>query len=344
MSMTGSLQNRINPHTAKNISQSFSDAQVNDVTEVQKNEDLQTDFKSLLNNSMDEIRKEREAKKNGDLTAGSEDEFFEQLAEQTKQRVEAKNEMNKDDFLKLFVAQLQHQDPLNPDDGAEMATKLAQFNSLEQMMNMNTTLDKMVQSQNTDRNLQMVGYVGKEITMEGGRLKLEDGKISNSQYKLTRPAGQASLEIRDNSGSLVFERDLGPMDAGEHQLQWDGNNGQGKSLPDGVYQFQVFARDIEGESIPVAITSKARITGVDLKSDGGTLYSDFGKMNFEDVLSVGDPGFSEVAKKQKAKQAAATEANSSIDLSQGPEAKALEALKEYERRQTANPTAANGAP
>ena len=39
---------------------------------------------------------------------------------------------NKDEFLKLFMAQLQHQDPLDPKNGADMVAQLAQFSSVEQ--------------------------------------------------------------------------------------------------------------------------------------------------------------------------------------------------------------------
>lgn len=334
MSISGSLQNRINPHTARNISQSFNDRPVNDVTANQLNPELQTDFKDLLNNSMDQIRREREAKKYGDLTASSEDEFFERLADQTKQQVEAKNEMTKDDFLKLFVAQLQHQDPLNPDNGAEMATKLAQFNSLEQMMNMNQTLDKMVNSQNIDRNLQMVGYVGKEVSLQGGRIKLDGDSISESSYQISRPASKASIEIRDSSGSLVYEREIGPLEAGEHELKWDGRDSTGSSLPNGVYNYQIYARDIEGENIAVAITSKARITGIDIKSEDGTLYSDFGKIGFDDVISVGEPGFSEAAKKKGKSQPEQANANLSQEIDAGHNNPKTTAFKEFENLQT----------
>ena len=55
----------------------------------------------------------------------------------------AKKAMGKDDFLKLMSTQLQYQDPINPLKNEEMAAQLAQFSSLEQMMNMNTTLEKM---------------------------------------------------------------------------------------------------------------------------------------------------------------------------------------------------------
>ena len=55
--------------------------------------------------------------------------------------------MGKDDFLKLLAAQLRHQDPLNPQNDSEFASQLAQFSSLEQMQNMNASLEAMTSMQ-----------------------------------------------------------------------------------------------------------------------------------------------------------------------------------------------------
>lgn len=49
--------------------------------------------------------------------------------------------MGKDQFVKLLVTEMQNQDPLNPMDGKELAVQLAQFSSVEQLMNVNTKLD-----------------------------------------------------------------------------------------------------------------------------------------------------------------------------------------------------------
>ena len=50
----------------------------------------------------------------------------------------AKTMLGKDDFMKLLVAQMQHQDPLNPSDSSQMAAQLAQFSSLEQLTNISS--------------------------------------------------------------------------------------------------------------------------------------------------------------------------------------------------------------
>ena len=72
--------------------------------------------------------------------------------------------LGKDDFLSLLVAQLQHQDPLNPAEGTEFTAQLAQFSSLEQLSNINDNLENMELFQTSMTNSQAVSYIGKEIT------------------------------------------------------------------------------------------------------------------------------------------------------------------------------------
>jgi flagellar basal-body rod modification protein FlgD len=47
---------------------------------------------------------------------------------------------NEQTFLKLFIAQLQNQDPMNPQDGTQFVAQLAQFSDLEQTLGMHTDI------------------------------------------------------------------------------------------------------------------------------------------------------------------------------------------------------------
>lgn len=59
----------------------------------------------------------------------------------------ATGNMGKEEFLSLLVAQLQNQDPLNPMEGTEFAAQLAQYSSLEQLMQINEGISALVASQ-----------------------------------------------------------------------------------------------------------------------------------------------------------------------------------------------------
>lgn len=54
--------------------------------------------------------------------------------------------VSQDTFLQLLVEQIKHQDPLNPADGTEFLSQLAQFSELEQMMAINSGVSTLVQS------------------------------------------------------------------------------------------------------------------------------------------------------------------------------------------------------
>ncbi|SMF66989.1 flagellar hook assembly protein FlgD [Pseudobacteriovorax antillogorgiicola] len=358
--MSGALQNRIAPPVSQYNSQEFSDVKVDKQTEEKRPNPNRTSFKDLISNSMDEVYKERDAKKFGDLSANTEEEFFEKLAEQTKQTREVKKELGKDEFLQLFVAQLQNQDPLNPDDGTEMASKLAQFNGLEQMMNMNKTMDQMVKAQNVGRNLQMVNYVGKEIAIDGGRVKLRDGELSHSDFEINMPVTRASLTVRDSSGMVVMEKELGPIEKGKHKLDWDGKNSAGNTLNDGLYTYAIHAKNMDGEKVPVNISSRTIISGVDVQSDTGALFTELGKVNLEDIKTVGNPGYDrdrpadkaraamndkqaiESFEKRKADKVAADDEKKANDSLKNLAAEAIaktKAQQEAKKSQTENPDA-----
>ena len=76
----------------------------------------------------------------------------------------ANNELGKDAFLKLLIAELQNQDPTNPMEDREFISQMATFSSLEQMQNMNKTLETMAEA----NKFSAVSYVGKAVAFTKG--------------------------------------------------------------------------------------------------------------------------------------------------------------------------------
>lgn len=222
------------------------------------------------------------------------------LAEKANPKRTPKNVLGKDDFMKLFIAQMQSQDPLSPQDSSQMAAQMAQFNGLEQMMNVNKSLETMLQNQAGDRAVSMVNYVGKEVDVGTGMLKWDKGKLTKTTFEVDQPLGSAFVEVRDSSGRVIAQKDLGNIMPGEHNLKWDGKLKDNSEANPGIYHFSVVGKSVEGQDVPIPIKSKVKITGVDLQTPGGAFFTELGKLAVKEVASVGIQGF------EDAKMATAT--------------------------------------
>ncbi|WP_394232527.1 flagellar hook assembly protein FlgD [Niallia oryzisoli] len=110
---------------------------------------------------------------------------------QKAERKTGSSELGKDDFLKLLMTQLQNQDPSNPMQDTEFIAQMAQFSSLEQMTNMNSTLERFMSQQQQSLLISYNQFVGQEITWhklierEDGTQEVKEGsgKVASIQYK-----------------------------------------------------------------------------------------------------------------------------------------------------------------
>jgi flagellar basal-body rod modification protein FlgD len=110
----------------------------------------------------------------------------------TPQPKSATPTLGKDDFLKLLVGQLQHQDPLAPSDDQQWIGQMAQFSQLEQVSNTAETTQKIVEALNTNGTLSLIGHsvtyldesgashdgVVKTVDMAGGKATLNVGGVA----------------------------------------------------------------------------------------------------------------------------------------------------------------------
>lgn len=285
--MRASMQEKFKPFVGRNGTGAGSDNGPAKILSA----DSSVSFKDVLMASNLEVSKERAASKNGDLSAAKTDEdFFRILNDRNNPDRGPKNQLDKDDFLKLFIAQLQNQDPLKPEDSAQMAAQLAQFNGLEQMLNVNKTLTEILKGQNNGRNFGMLDYVGREVTIEGGRSHVAGGQVSDLTFNVDRSINNATLEVRNESGAIVATEELGELRAGEQDLSWSKVGSDGKPLRDGVYTFSVTATGEEGQPVPVPVQTRVMVTGVDLKDPAGAFMTPVGRISAKDVVAVRIPG------------------------------------------------------
>jgi flagellar basal-body rod modification protein FlgD len=103
-----------------------------------------------------------------------------------------RNQLGKDDFLKLLVAQLQHQDPGNPMDSSQFMGQLAQFSALEQMTNVATAVDGLKQSMSLGQSVELIGKQLQWVRADGSvGIGIADGVAVENVTPVIDVAGEA---------------------------------------------------------------------------------------------------------------------------------------------------------
>jgi flagellar basal-body rod modification protein FlgD len=172
------------------------------------------------------------------------------------------DELGKDEFLKLFIAQIQYQDPLNPLDSAEFTAQLAQFSSVEQLYGMNSKLGNIEETMNNQSEQRdNLGYIGKTVKADDNTMNVDNGTVQSGSYNLDG-SGYVTIDVYDSDGVIVRTFYKGWEDKGEHDLNWDGRDDSGAIAGDGSYTFEVTARDEDGFYVPSNTYISGEVTGI----------------------------------------------------------------------------------
>src|SRR5262249_32519643 len=102
----------------------------------------------------------------------------------------ANQQISQQQFLTLFITQLQNQDPLSPQDPDQLTAQLAQFSSLEQLTGINTRLDTLNGATKQTTSSALLGLLGKEVQATGGQLAIRGGAATPPEYTLDADATQ----------------------------------------------------------------------------------------------------------------------------------------------------------
>jgi flagellar basal-body rod modification protein FlgD len=198
----------------------------------------------------------------------------------TTSTTSTRNVLGKDDFLKMMIAQLKNQDPLNPMDGTAFTAQLAQFSSLEQLQNINTQLTSFTNQQQALGNTQAVSLIGKQVLAKGNTVSV-DGNPVTLGYNLAADAASGQIQVYDPNGQWVDALGFKNQKQGLNSVTWNC-----PSSAKGAYTFEVSALDQSGKAVSADTMVQGAVTGVNFH-DGSTYLSVGGReIAFSDVVSV----------------------------------------------------------
>lgn len=196
----------------------------------------------------------------------------------------AAKELGKDAFLKLLMAQLGNQDPLQPVDNQAFVAQLAQFSSVEQLQGLGSRLDTLLLAQASANQLSTAALVGKEVAFKSTGLDLPAEGGTAMQAKLAGDADVTAV-IQDASGRTVRTLQLGRRTAGTLEIAWDGRDEQGRALPAGHYGVVLSARDGKQE-VGVELRGRGKVQGVSFDGDVPVLLVGASRVRLADVLEI----------------------------------------------------------
>jgi flagellar basal-body rod modification protein FlgD len=181
-----------------------------------------------------------------------------------------------DRFLKLLVAQLNNQDPMNPMDNAQMTSQMAQINTVTGINKLNETMSNMVSQLLSTQILQSASMVGHNVLLSGNTLTIQDG-VAAGAVDVGASADTVTVDILSPGGQVLDTFNLGAKDAGRHEFTWDASNYQGQSVKLAV-KASIGGKSVSATPMTVetiqSVSNESGVLKLNLANGASVSYSD----------------------------------------------------------------------
>ncbi|MDR0826661.1 MAG: hypothetical protein LBN33_02120 [Desulfovibrio sp.] len=209
---------------------------------------------------------------------------------------------DKDTFLKLLVAQLQNQDPLNPVEDKEFIAQLAQFTTVEELQNINSGVQDLNAAYLAQQSTNAATLINKMVVAGGDNITLSNAAGFTSQddypaiyFTLPAQSAEGTFNVYETNtdgsiGRMVYSAVMPGYQAGRNAAYWDGRDFNGAPMPNGNYIVNITAKDMEGNSMLVSTSSAGVVVGVEMAADGNhKLYLADGRtVNYKQIDLIMD--------------------------------------------------------
>jgi flagellar basal-body rod modification protein FlgD len=199
--------------------------------------------------------------------------------------VKTKNDAGAEDrFLKLLVAQMQNQDPLNPMDNAQVTSQMAQIQSVNGIEKLNRTVEGLGTQFAQLSALQGASLVGRDVIVAGNQLTANDEGLPQGGFELASAADRVQVEVLNAGGRVIDTIELGAQSAGRHGFEWTPPEGVEASLGQ---RFRIVAKSgaatvsstpLMRDRVDAVIAGGDQLT-LELRNSGSVAYADIKAFN-----------------------------------------------------------------
>jgi len=157
--------------------------------------------------------------------------------------------LDKDDFLKLLLVELQYQDPTEPMDSEKILSQTSQLATLESAENTNKVLENLAASLGNSQQFSTIAAIGKTADLGSDAIAYEKGSSSTFEVYFPNDIRQGSIEISDNTGKVVKTLDVGTNPSGVYKFTWDGTDVSGNFADSGIFHVNANYSDPNGNTL-----------------------------------------------------------------------------------------------
>ena len=211
----------------------------------------------------------------GDVSGSALDQY------QIKNETKTNNNLGKNEFLNLLVAQLNNQNPLEPQGNGEFIAQLAQFSTVEGVDKLNTSMESMLSGYQSSQALQASSLVGRKVIIPTDKAMIDTSETFKASMVLPTASSNVYVNVYDSAGSVVNRINMGQQAAGNVSFMWDGKDSSGNLLPPGAYKFEAQA-SYGAETKGLTTMLPANVDSVTLGQNGGELM-----LNLAGLGSIG---------------------------------------------------------
>jgi flagellar basal-body rod modification protein FlgD len=211
---------------------------------------------------------------------------YEEMVAGQKAGPGASSELGQDSFLKLLVAQMQHQDPLNPQGNEEFIAQLAQFTSLEQLMGVNTALGDIYAATTSMNNASMTQLLGRDVTAYSDDIPYDGDGPKMLHYQAPEDVDRMTITIYDADGKVVSREEVNKVEAGEGSWEWDGKDVHGVQAKEGTYTVSIKAFGTNGNALEVQNLLKGMVNEMSYATGAPVPFVDGIEVTIGAILKV----------------------------------------------------------
>ena len=157
--------------------------------------------------------------------------------------------LGKDDFLKLLLVELQHQDPTEPVDSAKILSQTSQLATLESAENTNKSLEGLSASLLASSQFSTVSAIGKIADTGSNGIVFEQGESPSFEIYFPEAITSGNVEVKDSNGNTVKSIPISPNEKGVYSFDWNGITDGGDAADSGVYYIEASYANPEGTTL-----------------------------------------------------------------------------------------------